>query len=122
MRCTLDAIFKVGFGAELNCLEGSNKEGLAFMKAFDDSQALLLWRFIDPFWKLKKLLSIGSEATLKNNIRLVDEFVDKLIREKRRMFEERRDCVSDSISKNSFLALQDSNNGFFFFLFNLLLL
>ncbi|KAG4400556.1 hypothetical protein GLYMA_07G083432v4 [Glycine max] len=28
MRCTLDSIFKVGFGTELNCLDGSSKEGV----------------------------------------------------------------------------------------------
>ncbi|XP_022636104.1 cytochrome P450 704C1-like [Vigna radiata var. radiata] len=46
MRCTLDSIFKVGFGAELNCLEGSSKEGSKFMKAFDESNALIYWRYV----------------------------------------------------------------------------
>ena len=94
MRCTLDSIFKVGFGVELNCLEGSNKEGLAFMNAFDESHGLLNWRYVDPFWKLKRFLNLGSEASLKKNIRVIDEFVHRLIRTRRKMLEERRDCVS----------------------------
>ena len=58
MRCTLDSIFEVGFGVELNCLEGSIKEGTAFMKAFDESNALTYWRFVDPLWKLKRYFNI----------------------------------------------------------------
>ncbi|KAL5571497.1 hypothetical protein UlMin_021094 [Ulmus minor] len=85
MRCTLDSIFKVGFGVELNCLEGSSKEGSDFMKAFDDSNALVYWRYVDPFWKWKRFLNIGCEATLKNNINLIDDFVNKLIRNKRKL-------------------------------------
>ncbi|KAL3738706.1 hypothetical protein ACJRO7_020136 [Eucalyptus globulus] len=54
MRCTLDSIFKVGFSVELNCLEGSSKEGRAFIKA---------------------LLSIDSKARLRNNITLIDNFM-----------------------------------------------
>ncbi|XP_017429429.2 cytochrome P450 704C1 [Vigna angularis] len=79
MRCTLDSIFKVGFGAELNCLEGSRKEGSKFMKAFDESNALIYWRYVDPFWKLKRFLNIGCEATLKRNIRIIDGFVHEVI-------------------------------------------
>ena len=49
MRFPLDSIFKVVFRVELNCLEGSSKEGIAFMKAFDDSNALVYWRYVNPF-------------------------------------------------------------------------
>ncbi|XP_048132559.1 cytochrome P450 704C1-like [Rhodamnia argentea] len=85
MRCTLDSIFKVGFGVELNCLEGSSKEGRAFMKAFDEANALTYRRYVDPAWKLKRLLKIGSEARLRNNIKLIDNFVHQLIRTKRNL-------------------------------------
>ncbi|KAF8028232.1 hypothetical protein BT93_E0977 [Corymbia citriodora subsp. variegata] len=83
MRSTLDSIFKVGFGVELNCLQGSSKEGRAFMKAFDEANALIYWRYVDPSWKLKRLLKIGSEARLRNSIKLIDNFVHQLIRTKR---------------------------------------
>ncbi|KEH19350.1 cytochrome P450 family protein [Medicago truncatula] len=39
MRCALDSIFKVGFGTELN--------------SFDESNALIYWRYVDPIWNLK---------------------------------------------------------------------
>ncbi|KAK7294228.1 hypothetical protein RJT34_17115 [Clitoria ternatea] len=80
MRCTLDSIFKVGFGTELNCLERSSKEGIEFMKAFDESNALIYWRYVDPFWKLKRLLNIGCEATLKRNVKIIDDFVHGVIK------------------------------------------
>nr|POE55298.1 cytochrome p450 [Quercus suber] len=92
MRCTLDSIFKVGFGVELNCLEGSSKEGTAFMKAFDDSNALVYWRYVDPFWKLKRFLNIGSEAALKKKIKILDAFVHGVIRTKRELLEVKQDC------------------------------
>ncbi len=96
MRCTLDSIFKVGFGVELECLEGPRKEGSAFMKAFDDSNALVYWRYVDPFWKLKRFLNIGSEAALKKNIKIIDNFVHGLIRTKRKLLAMQQECVSFS--------------------------
>ncbi|KDP28729.1 hypothetical protein JCGZ_14500 [Jatropha curcas] len=90
MRCTLDSIFKVGFGVELDCLEGSSREGTAFMKAFDESNALVYWRYVDPFWKLKRYFNIGSEASLKKNIETIDDFVSNLVRTRRKLLAEQR--------------------------------
>ncbi|THG13196.1 hypothetical protein TEA_004506 [Camellia sinensis var. sinensis] len=92
MKCTLDSMFKVGFGVELNCLEGSSKEGSDFIKAFDDSNALVYWRYVDPFWKLKKFLNIGSEASLQKNVKLINNFTHNLIRTKRKQLEMQQDC------------------------------
>ncbi|KAL4395232.1 hypothetical protein AHAS_Ahas02G0231400 [Arachis hypogaea] len=80
MRSALDSICEVGFGTELNCLEESSKEGVEFMKAFDESNALIYWRYVDPFWKIKRFLNIGSEATLKKKIKLMDDFVHGVIK------------------------------------------
>ncbi|KAF5732971.1 cytochrome P450 704C1-like protein [Tripterygium wilfordii] len=85
MRCALDSIFKVGFGVELNCLEGSSEEATDFMKAFDESNALIYWRYVDPLWKLKRLLNLGSEASLKKNVRLMDNFVNNVISTRRNL-------------------------------------
>ncbi|KAL7203645.1 hypothetical protein ACSBR2_016834 [Camellia fascicularis] len=92
MKCALDSMFKVGFGVELNCLEGSSKEGSDFIKAFDDSNALVYWRYVDPFWKLKKFLNIGSEASLQKNVKLINNFTHNLIRTKRKQLEMQQDC------------------------------
>ncbi|XP_021748799.1 cytochrome P450 704C1-like [Chenopodium quinoa] len=91
MRCTLDSIFKVGFGVDLNCLEGSSKEGIEFMKAFDDANAFVYWRYVDPFWKLKRALNISSEAMLKKNIKVIDAFVNGVISTKKKQLAEQQD-------------------------------
>ena len=94
MRCTLDSIFKVGFGVELNCLKGSSKEGIEFMKAFDESTALTYWRFVDPLWKLKRFLNIGSEANLRKHVKVIRDFVHQLIKSKRDLLAGQKHSVS----------------------------
>ncbi|KAJ4970483.1 hypothetical protein NE237_003582 [Protea cynaroides] len=89
MRFSLDSIFKVGFGVDLNCLEGSSEEGRKFSKAFDDSNQFAYWRYVDPFWKLKRILNLGSEGVMKKNIKIMDDFVFGVIKNKRKqMFEQ----------------------------------
>ncbi|XP_050386646.1 cytochrome P450 704C1-like [Argentina anserina] len=109
MRCTLDSIFKVGFGVELNCLEGSRKEGIEFMKAFDESTALTYWRFVDPLWKLKKFLNVGSEATLRKHVKVIRDFVHQLIKSKRdvRAGQKHNDDKEDILSR--FLLESEKN-------------
>lgn len=101
MRSTLDSMFKVLFGVDLNCLEGSSKEGVAFIKAFDDSNALTYQRYVDPFWKLKRSLNIGSEASLKRNIKVIDHFVYDLIKTERKRLAEQQD---HSVEKEDILS------------------
>ncbi|XP_057508986.1 cytochrome P450 704C1-like isoform X2 [Actinidia eriantha] len=83
MKSTLDSIFKVGFGVDLNTLSGSDESSNRFMKAFDDSNAIVYWRYVDILWKIKRLLNVGLEAVLKQNIEVIDNFVYELIRCKR---------------------------------------
>ncbi|KAL6004723.1 hypothetical protein ACLOJK_005278 [Asimina triloba] len=108
MKCTLDSIFKVGFGVDLNCLDGTNKAGNEFIKAFDDSSALVYWRYADFLWKIKRFLNLGSEAVLRKNIKAIDGFVYGVIREKRKQLSYQIHCVS-SFSVQ-ILHLGDSSN------------
>jgi len=79
MKSTLDSIFQVAFGTELDSMCGSSQEGKIFTDAFDTSSALTLYRYVDVFWKIKKFLNIGSEAKLRKYTKILDEFVLKLI-------------------------------------------
>ncbi|KAK4744865.1 hypothetical protein SAY87_011177 [Trapa incisa] len=90
MRAGLDSIFKVGFGVDLNCLEGSYKEGTDLMKAFDEANALIYRRYVDPLWRLKRYFNMGTEASLRKDIETIDAFVFQLIRTKRDLLEQRR--------------------------------
>lgn len=82
MKATLDSIFRVAFGVELDSMCGSNEEGKKFSDAFDNASEMTLWRYVDISWKIKRALNIGSEAKLRDNIRTIDEFVYKLIHRK----------------------------------------
>ena len=93
MKSTLDSTFKVAFGVELDSMCGSNVEGKEFAAAFDDSSSAILFRYVDIFWKIKRILNIGSEATLKKSIKVVDNFVYKLIHNK---IEQMRNSKDDS--------------------------
>jgi len=79
MKSTLDSIFQVAFGTELDSMCGSSQEGKIFADAFDTSSALTLYRYVDVFWKIKKFLNIGSEAKLRKTTEILNEFVFKLI-------------------------------------------
>lgn len=83
LKSSLDSIFKVGFGVDLNTLSGSDQFSNRFMKAFDDCNELTYWRYVDQLWKIKRFLNIGREAALKQNIRVIDNFVYEVIRLKR---------------------------------------
>ncbi|KAL8541286.1 hypothetical protein ACS0TY_002509 [Phlomoides rotata] len=96
MKASLDSIFRVAFGVELDTMCGSNEEGVKFSTAFDDASAMTLWRYVDISWKIKKALNIGSEAVLKKNVRVVDEFVYKLISSKSEKMHESQDDPSDT--------------------------
>ncbi|WOL05720.1 Cytochrome P450 [Canna indica] len=79
MKSTMDSIFRIGFGVELNCLDGSGRHGIEFAEAFDAGNELIVIRYLNPFWKIVRYLNIGSEATLKMKIKLVDKYLYELI-------------------------------------------
>ncbi|TVU12844.1 hypothetical protein EJB05_46508, partial [Eragrostis curvula] len=83
MKTTMDSIFKVGFGFELDTLSGSDESSIQFSKAFDEANSLVYHRYVDILWELKRFLNIGTEAKLKRNIEIIDNFVMQLIQKKR---------------------------------------
>ncbi|MQM12528.1 hypothetical protein Taro_045447 [Colocasia esculenta] len=98
MKSTLDSIFKVGFGVDLDTLSGSNVEGSSFGKAFDVSSEVIMRRNFDVFWKIKRLLNIGAEAELKKHLKVMDEFVYELIQRKTEQISAQQDA---STTRNS---------------------
>ncbi|CAA7391779.1 unnamed protein product [Spirodela intermedia] len=99
MKSTMDSIFEVAFGVQLNCVQGSDKEAAKFVRAFNESSALIMWRFFNPLWKLERFLNIGSEAVLRKNINRVDEYVYKMIHAKISRGEEQLKQESDILSR-----------------------
>ncbi|KAL6660058.1 hypothetical protein ACP70R_002180 [Stipagrostis hirtigluma subsp. patula] len=82
MRMTLDSICKVGFGVEIGTLSPDLPEN-SFAQAFDAANIIVTLRFIDPLWRLKRFLHVGSEALLEQSIKLVDEFTYSVIRRRK---------------------------------------
>lgn len=82
MKATLDSVFKILLGIELDGMCGTFEEGTRFSVAFDKASAIIVYRYVDVFWKIKRFLNIGSEAVLRKNIKVIDEFVYKLIKSK----------------------------------------
>lgn len=82
MKSTLDSVFKVVLGVELDSMCGTYEEGTRFSNSFDEAGAIILYRYVDVFWQIKRFLNIGAEAALRDCIKVVDEYVYKLIRGK----------------------------------------
>ncbi|KAK9040538.1 hypothetical protein V6N11_015686 [Hibiscus sabdariffa] len=102
MKCSFHSMFEVGFGIDLKNLQSLSDEGNVFIKAFDDGNERLFTRLFDPFWKLKRFLNIGAEATFKKNVKIIDDFVYNVISTKKELLVSRRDYVSFLIRIRSY--------------------
>lgn len=80
---TLDSICKVGFGVGIGTLSHDLPDN-AFAQAFDTSNSIVTLRFVDPLWRLKRFLRVGSEAILAECIKVVDEFTYDVIGKRKR--------------------------------------
>lgn len=89
MRMTLDSVCKVGFGVEIGTLDLNLPEN-CFAQAFDKANVIVTLRFIDPLWKLKKFLNVGSEALLDKSIKIIDDFTYSVIQRRKTEIEEAR--------------------------------
>ncbi|KAJ3684277.1 hypothetical protein LUZ61_013441 [Rhynchospora tenuis] len=100
MKSTLDAIFKVGFGVELSTLSGL-EESKAFSKAIDEASRQTLYRIFDPTWKVKKFLNIGSEAEMKQSVKLIEDFINNVIDKK---IDQMNSQKKDAMKKDNLLS------------------
>ncbi|GJS46500.1 cytochrome P450 704C1-like protein [Tanacetum coccineum] len=113
LKSTLDSIFKVGFGFDLDTLSGSDEASNRFMKAFDDSNELVYWRYVDLLWRVKRYLNIGREAALKENIRIIDKFLYEIIRNKREQLKNRNlyhPLIQEKVAEEVRVATEADSN------------
>jgi cytochrome P450 len=82
MRMTLDTTCRIGFGVELECLAPSLPR-VPFAQCFEEANYISFHRFIDPLWKVKRALNLGSEKTLKECVKTLDDFTYGVIGKKR---------------------------------------
>lgn len=96
MRMTLDSICKVGFGVEIGTLDPHLPEN-RFALAFDTANITVTLRFIDPLWKVKKFLNVGSEAVLDKSIKIIDDFTYSVIRRRKAEIEAEKIYKMDKV-------------------------
>ncbi|KAJ8574320.1 hypothetical protein K7X08_026125 [Anisodus acutangulus] len=71
----------------------------SFAKTFDAANVIVTLRFIDPMWKIKKFLNIGSEAIIDQSIRKIDDFTYSVIRKRKTELE-----TNDKVNKQDILS------------------
>ena len=82
-RYTLESIGQIGFGCSLGALEDDGTMSASFGDAFNTATQRSGDRFIDPLWKIKRFLRIGSERELWSALKRVRAFSEGVIRERR---------------------------------------
>ncbi|CAJ2630132.1 unnamed protein product [Trifolium pratense] len=111
MKSTLDSVFKVILGVELDTMRGTYREGTQFSIAFDEASAAIMYRYVNFLWKVQRFLNIGSEAVLKKSLRVIDDFVYKVITSKIEQSQKPQDnslgLKGDILSR--FLELNETN-------------
>ena len=95
MRMTLDSICKVGFGVEIGTLAPHLPEN-SFAQAFDIANIIVTLRFIDPLWRIKRFLNVGSEALLEKSIKTIDDFTYSVIHRRKAEIKEARETCGDN--------------------------
>ncbi|KAF1880565.1 hypothetical protein Lal_00011624 [Lupinus albus] len=109
-RFTFDNICRIAFGYDPEYLVPSLPE-TTFTKAFDDATRISSQRLnpiIPIFWKIKKLLNIGSEKRLRVAISEVRDLARKIIIEKKQELKEKTTLKSvDLLSRFLSLSLSD---------------
>eukprot|EP01018_Ginkgo_biloba_P016139 Gb_31690 [translate_table: standard] len=113
MKSSLDAICKMAFGVDINSISSSNSGPEAsFAKAFDTSNAMLFRRYMDGLWKLKRFLNIGAEATMRKNIKILNDFVYKVIQSRRQemISAEKENVKPDILSRYITLSGKETEN------------
>ncbi|CAK9136316.1 unnamed protein product [Ilex paraguariensis] len=103
MRMTLDSICKVGFGVEIGTLAPHLPDN-CFAQAFDTANIIVTLRFIDPLWKLKKFLNMGSEAILDQSIKTIDDFTYSVIRRRKAEIEGAQETHKNDKIKHDILS------------------
>ncbi|GMI75064.1 cytochrome P450, family 86, subfamily C, polypeptide 1 [Hibiscus trionum] len=84
LRLTFDNICTAALGVDPGCLALALPD-VPFAKAFEEATELSLLRFLMPpfVWKPLKFFGLGTERRLKEAIKVVHDFADKTVRDRR---------------------------------------
>ncbi|PAN27968.1 hypothetical protein PAHAL_5G121500 [Panicum hallii] len=88
-RFAFDNICRVAFGEDPACLAEESMaapQSAEFMRAFNDAQNAIMARFMSPFkslWRLKRLLNMEPERRMREALRTIHGYADRIVRERR---------------------------------------
>jgi cytochrome P450 len=97
-RLAFEIVCKVSLGYDPCCLDLS-KPLPPLLSAFDKASEISAMRAASPvhlIWKIKRMLNVGSEKSLKEAVNLVHESVNEIIRKKKKEISEKNNIVSGS--------------------------
>ncbi|KAI3898692.1 hypothetical protein MKW98_000805 [Papaver atlanticum] len=103
MRMTLDSICKVGFGVEIGTLAPELPDN-HFARAFDTANIIVTLRFIDPLWRIKRFLKVGSEALLDQSIKVINDFTYSMIHKRKAEIQEAKTSNKNGRIKHDILS------------------
>ena len=111
---TLQSIGQIGFGVDLGALRGPEGAAVAadFGDAFNAATQLSGDRFVDPLWRLKRFLGVGSERRLADAIARVRAFSLGVVADRRAEKDADLKAKRDLLSR--FMAHQDTSKEFVF--------
>ncbi len=114
-RHTLDAFCMIAFGQDMQAQQqainsSTPKDGKAggsggggggaattvehaFGKAFDTVQALVTLRFFDLLWRVKRVLNVGTEKTIRQQTAILNRYAFQFV-------QSRRDAMSKGVASN----------------------
>ncbi|RXH69946.1 hypothetical protein DVH24_007202 [Malus domestica] len=90
---------QVGFGVEIGTL-APNLPDNHFAKAFDTAKIIVTLRFIDPLWRIKRYLNVGSEALLDKSIKTIDNFTYSVIQRRKAEIKESQQSSENKVTRN----------------------
>ncbi|KAJ3109799.1 Protein kinase alk2 [Phlyctochytrium planicorne] len=99
-RFTLDGFAKIGYGIDLNTLSNSSAK-IPFAVNFDESQAHMEKRFLNPFWDVEEAITPAG-GIQRAKVKIIREFGEGIVRDRRREIEENPEEVK---KKNDLLTL-----------------
>uniref|UniRef100_A0A1W7HBX2 Cytochrome P450 n=1 Tax=Scoparia dulcis TaxID=107240 RepID=A0A1W7HBX2_SCODU len=108
MKSALDSVFKVVLGVDLDSMRGTS-EGSQFSNAFDEASEMTCFRYVDISWPIKKFFNVGSEATLRKCMKVVDGFVLKVIQNKIEQLNQPNEEMSRSDILSRFLEMNETD-------------
>ncbi|KAL3693664.1 hypothetical protein R1sor_007315 [Riccia sorocarpa] len=87
-RASLDAVGKVALGLDFASLPNNlqtdmPRDHMEFSTALDSATEIVMKRFVDPLWELKRYFNIGEEAVLAEKMKVLNDFIYNIISDRK---------------------------------------